>query len=256
VPPPKIGVSNGEKLAAEIIARDYNVNIGDCFSRSWNLLKDNFWLLAGAAALIFILRFGLGPFPVLGVPASVIFGFVLQGGLGLLFLKRLRGEPADIGVAFSGFSLALLPLILAGIIAHVLTGIGFLLCVFPAIYLLVAWWLFTPLLIIDKGLDFWAAMECSRKVVTHHWWQCFGLALMAFLLKLFGGLLCLIGIFVTIPIAVGAVVCAYEDIFGRPPVASVTTPSTLTPIDAPVLPASPASTVPSGESQPTPPGAA
>src|SRR5256885_16897321 len=54
ISPPKINASPGEKLAAEIIARDYRVDIGDCFSRSWNLVRDNFWLLSGATALVLV----------------------------------------------------------------------------------------------------------------------------------------------------------------------------------------------------------
>ena len=32
-------------------------------------------------------------------------------------------------------------------------------------------------LVIDKKLEFWPAMELSRKVITHHWWTIFGLLL-------------------------------------------------------------------------------
>ncbi len=212
--PPKITAADAEKLAAEIIARDYRVDISDCFSRSGSLVKDNFWLLVGATALVFVLRAGLGFFPILGIPTNVILGFALQGGLCLLFLKRSRGEPADISVAFSGFTLGLLPLILASVVAHVLTFIGFFLCVLPAVYLLVAWWLFAPLLILDQHLDFWPALECSRRVVTHHWWLCFGLFIVSCLVALVGSLACGVGIFFTLPIAIGATVYAYEDIFG------------------------------------------
>src|SRR5207247_10824946 len=122
--PPRIGVADAERLAAGIIARDYRVDLGDCFSRSWSLVRDNFWLLVGATALVFVVRAGLGFFPILGIPTNVILGFALQGGLCLLFLKRLRGETADMSVAFSGFTLALLPLILASVVAHVVTFIG------------------------------------------------------------------------------------------------------------------------------------
>ena len=243
VSPPKLNPSIGEKLAAEIIARDYRVDIGDCFSRSWGLVQDNFWLLFGATALVLVVRAGLGFFPVLGIPTNVILGFVLQGGLGLLFLKRLRGQPAEIGVAFSGFTLALLPLILAGLIAHGLTFVGVFLCVLPAIYLLVAWWLFTPLLILDKGLDFWPALECSRKVVTHHWWQCFGLFLLACLVGLLGLLACGVGIFFTLPIAVGATVYAYEDVFcTRPAKGELPPPAPATPAPPPASRLEPDST--------------
>src|SRR6266545_3107206 len=39
--PPKIGAEEADKLAAEIMARDYRVDIGECFSRSWTLVRDN-----------------------------------------------------------------------------------------------------------------------------------------------------------------------------------------------------------------------
>ena len=215
--PPKIGAVDAEQLAAEIIARDYRVDIGDCFSRSWNLVKDNFWLLVGATALISVISLGMQFIPALGHAAAVLFGFLLWGGLDLLFLRRLRGKPAEVGDVFAGFSLAFVPLMLASVVAHVLTFVGFLLLVAPGIYLLVAWWMFVPLLILDKGLEFWAAMELSRKVVNKHWWPCFGLFLLSCLVGLVGSLACGVGIFFTLPIAVGATVCAYEDIFGKRP---------------------------------------
>ena len=42
------------------------------------------------------------------------------------------------------------------------------LCILPGIYLGVAW-IFTEALVIDKKLEFWPAMELSRKVVSRHW---------------------------------------------------------------------------------------
>jgi len=219
-PPPKIGAPAADKLAAEIIARDYSVDIGDCFSRSWNLVRDNFWLLAGATAVAKVIGYALGFIPALGISVAVLLALVFQGGLQWLFLKRIRGEAADLGDVFAGFSLAFVPLLLAGIVVHVLVGIGLVLCIVPGIYLMVSWRLFVPLLIIDKGLEFWPAMELSRRVVTKHWWQCFGLLLLSALVGLLGLLGCLVGIFFTMPIAVGAIVYAYLDIFQSQPATS------------------------------------
>jgi hypothetical protein len=213
-PPPKVNTAEGEKLAAEIIARDYRLDISDCFGRSWNLLKKNFWLLVGGSAIMFLISVGLDAFGGVGRLVTLVFGFALWGGLDLLFLKRLRGQSADIGTAFSSFSTAFVPLMLACLVAHVLTALGLLLCILPGIYLFVAWWMFTPLLVLDKGLDFWPAMECSRKVVTQHWWTCFALCLLTVIVWLAGLLACGLGMFITLPIAIGASVYAYEDIFG------------------------------------------
>jgi len=42
-------------------------------------------------------------------------------------------------------------------------------------------WIFAVPLVADKGLEFWSAMELSRKVVTRVWFQVLGLAAVAFL---------------------------------------------------------------------------
>src|SRR5438093_10624278 len=246
--PPKIGGPEADKLAAEIIARDYRVDIGDCFSRSWNLVRDNFWLLAGATAIALVIGSVLWLVPALGIPAAVFLALVFQGGLQWLYLKRVRGEPADIGDVFAGFSLAFVPLLLAGIVDHVLVGIGLALCIVPGIYLIVAWRMFVPLLIVDKGLEFWPAMELSRKVVTKHWWQCFGLLLLAALVGLLGLLGCIVGIFFTMPIAVGATVYAYLALFGaQPAIIELPAPPTPEPAPAPATPteAAPTDSAPS-----------
>ena len=50
----------------------------------------------------------------------------------------------------------------------------------PGLYLFVAW-VFSVPLVADKRLEFWSAMELSRKVVTRVWFETFGLVLLAFL---------------------------------------------------------------------------
>jgi uncharacterized membrane protein len=88
-----------------------------------------------------------------------------------------------------------------------------LLCILPGIYLFVAWCLALTL-VIDKRLQFWDAMEVSRKVVSKHWWTFFGLILLWCLINIGGVLLCVIGLFLTWPWTCIAMVYAYEDIFG------------------------------------------
>jgi hypothetical protein len=53
-------------------------------------------------------------------------------------------------------------------------------CIIPGIYLQVAW-AFAIALVADKRLEFWGAMELSRKVVTRVWFRIFGLLLISFL---------------------------------------------------------------------------
>jgi uncharacterized membrane protein len=70
------------------------------------------------------------------------------------------------------------------------------------------------LLILDKGMDWWPAMELSRKVCQRHFWRLLGLVLLTTLLILGGLLVFVVGMFITLPIAIAAIVYAYEDLFG------------------------------------------
>jgi hypothetical protein len=215
--PPRTGDSLADQMAREILARDYQVNIGSCVSRGWELVKKHFWLSVGVTFLIMAVSAAVGAVPVLGIVAGLALNYVFWGGLDWFFLKLARGEKAEVSDAFVGFSKAFVPLMLFSLVGQLLTTIGFALCILPGIYLMVAWLLFTALLIIDKKLDFWPAMELSRKVISHHWFSVFGLFLVTLLIMLAGLLALVIGFFVALPVCVAAIVYAYEDIFNGAP---------------------------------------
>lgn len=215
-PPAFAETGNSEALAAQILARDYHLAIGSCFSRGWQLVQRHFWLTVCASFLIVLISIVIELIPILGWIGGLVFSFVFWGGLDWMFLKLIRGEKSGLGDAFAGFSMGFVQLMLASLVSQLLMSVGLLLLILPGIYLLVAWFLFTPLLVIDKRLEFWPAMELSRKVVTRHWWQFFGFLLLQ-LLVLLAGLLALgIGVFIALPIVIAASIYAYEDIFGRP----------------------------------------
>ncbi len=138
----------------------------------------------------------------------------LLAGLFLYFLKKIRGETTTVETAFAGFfSKRFLHLFLAHFVMFALIGLGLVCLVLPGIYLMVAW-SFTLALIIDKGLDFWPAMELSRKMVNRHWWKILFFLLVLAGVLLVGFLCCGIGVFVAAPIAIAAFMYGYEDIFG------------------------------------------
>lgn len=208
-PPPAFTSEGAEQLAAEILARDYRLDIGSCLGRGWNLVMANFWPAVGITTLGYLLLFAAGSVPF----ATLFLAYILMGGVDWYFLKLIRGQRAEIGDLFSGFNLAFVPLMLFSIVGQLLVGVGLVLCLLPGIYLIVAWLFFTALLILDKRLDFWAAMEVSRKVVTRHWWTLFGFLLVQVLLTILGTLCCIIGLFLVLPVITAASVYAYEDIF-------------------------------------------
>ncbi len=75
-------------------------------------------------------------------------------------------------------------------------------------------WMFTLPLVMDKQLDFWSAMELSRKVVTKHWFKFLGFGIVLALLIFAGALALGFGVFVALPLVCAATIYAYEDILG------------------------------------------
>jgi uncharacterized membrane protein len=143
-----------------------------------------------------------------------IVGFILLGGLDYMFLRRIRGEEVQIGDVFAGFNLAALDLTMTGLVKWLLTSIGLILCILPGIYLAVGYVFALPL-VIDKKMEFWTAMEVSRRVVHAHWWSMFALVIVLGLVALAGFLLCVIGAAITIPIASAALMYAGSPAPGR-----------------------------------------
>ncbi len=221
MPPPAAGAARAGPVdaaacAADLIARAPKLDIGTALGRAWEFYKANFWSLVGGTLIIIAVQLGLGVIPFIGPLANLLLGGVLLGGLYFFYLRRLRGAAADVGDVFSGFSLAFVPLMLGGIVSGLLGLLGLLLLILPGIYLMVAW-MFTAPLIIDKKLDFWTAMEVSRRVITAQWWRLFGLIIVAGALSLLGILGCGVGLIFTIPFAYCALVVAYETLCNPPP---------------------------------------
>jgi len=99
--------------------------------------------------------------------------------LSLVFVKRVRGEESSLLDTFSGFRGSFIQLALTGLLTALLASLAFCACVVPMFYLYIAW-IFALPLVIDKKLEFWTAMELSRKVATRVWFKVFALFIIAF----------------------------------------------------------------------------
>lgn len=195
-PPP-----DPEKLIAEVLARNPRIAIGSCFSRAWNLVTEKFWLTVGVGFICMLLT----NVPLLFGPA--------YAGMFWFFLKRIRREDAKFEDAFAPFGAAFVQCLLAGLVSSLLASLGFLLCVIPGL-VLIALWTFTWPLLMDKRLDFWPAMEVSRRVLWPNVWGILGLYVVGFLVMIAGVLCCYVGVFVAFPLVLAAQAYAYEDFFG------------------------------------------
>jgi uncharacterized membrane protein len=73
---------------------------------------------------------------------------------------------------------------------------------------------FTYPLIQDRGLSGVEAVKLSVKAAMGNFWRLFGLYLLNAALGIAGALLCYVGVFLILPVTVGAIAAAYEQVFG------------------------------------------
>ena len=250
--------------SADFSERDYELDLGGCITRGWDLVKNNMSVLFVGTLLYFLVEGAIGALssiPIVGAVFSIanfICSGPLMGGVFYLFIRVNRGERPEVGEIFSGFrrafgqlflgvlvtgllvGLCLVPALVVLIVAAVpqigqlqhlqnggtpdpatlaaLKSVFFatlpvaLVCALPATYLSVCW-KFTLPLIVDKQMDFGAAMKASWKMVNKHWWQVFGLVILISLVNVAGLCACCVGLLFTIPIGFAALMIAYETIF-------------------------------------------
>ncbi len=140
------------------------------------------------------------------VDMALLTGLVM---LGVKLGSSLKAESNEVYAYIEYF----LKLVLGYVMTTALIVAGFFLLILPGIYLAVAYSL-TPLLIVDKKMSPWEAMETSRKAVTHCWFRAFFLFLIFMVILVLSAIPLGIGLIWTIPMAVLLHGIAYRNIFG------------------------------------------
>jgi hypothetical protein len=202
------------RLVELVKQRGYQIDIFNCIGRGWNLVfSRHFWDIVGVHFVTWIAMAAAGM-----CYAGIVVNGPILGGFDRYLLQKIRGRESNLDTAFSGFKLAFSQLFLVYIVTLLLGGIGFLCCVIPGIYLMVCW-IFAKTLVVDQRLEFWDAMEASRKIVHQNWFSIFGLVFIGGLVAGLGVLGLLVGVFVTMPVFYASMMYAYEDIIHPPSLA-------------------------------------
>ncbi len=128
---------------------------------------------------------------------EMLFTLPILIGIMMLGVARAREEALNIPSIFEYFGM-IMPIMLAYVAMTVLLSIGFLLLIIPGIYLAISY-AFTYILIVDKGLGIWEAMELSRKTVTKQWFKFFGFYLLSVIMIIISAIPLGIGLIWTIP---------------------------------------------------------
>ena len=202
-----------------LLQKSYTVKIGDYISTGWETFKKNPGGFVGFTLVVFLINIATAKINQSASPVGTLISLLISGPLNAGFLivafKLLRNRATTFGDFFRGFN-NFLPLFLVSLVSSVMIGIGFVLLLLPGIYLAVAYTFALPL-VLEKKMNFWDAMEFSRKLISKNWFSFFGFAFVLVLVNLAGGLLLGVGLLVTIPLSVCAIAAAYADIVGLPP---------------------------------------
>jgi uncharacterized membrane protein len=196
-----------------LLTNGYQVKIGEYISRGWEQLQPTIGLFVGYVAVLFGINLVLAFIPFAGSIASAVVSPPLNAGLFIVAYKHLSGELVEFADFFKGFE-KFGAFLLAGLVSGLFIMLGFLALILPGIYLAISY-SFVQLFIIDQNLDFWPAMEMSRKLVTKNFFPIFGFVFLLGLINLGGALACGLGLLLTLPLTNLALTAAYLDIMNQ-----------------------------------------
>ena len=131
----------------DVLERDYELDIGGCIGRGWEIYKGHFGVLFGSLLIALLIPAALGAIVnlplnkiVLAAPLAVRIGYgglysaaltllngPLMGGAILIYLKTIRGQATGVGEVFAGFQRCYLQLFLGSLMLSLIT----FLCMLP-----------------------------------------------------------------------------------------------------------------------------
>lgn len=187
------------------------VDIKSSFARAWELYKAHPFFFSLFMLLIVSIQ-GMVVIYVQDymIVYSALLAPPLYAGFYLVANKISRGEEVIYPDFFGGFRFWI-PTAVISLLTQVLIAIGLIALIIPGIYLAVGY-LFAIQMGIFGGLDPWAAMEWSRKLITRNWWRFFGLLLVLVALNALGLLLAGIGLLFTLPYTFLVLYAVFEDL--------------------------------------------
>lgn len=209
---------------SEQINPNYTVKVSNYLDRGWNIVREYYWGFISfifLIALVFVaLSFLPAPLGTVGEGQkriatdlfNTVIAPVLRAGYFIVAFRIMKGRAHEFSDFFQGFR-NFLQIFLVSLVGSLITIIGLVLLIIPGIYIGVCY-LFGMCFVIEKRLDFWSALEASRKIVSRQWFSIFGFLLVIILINLGGALFCGIGLLVTVPWTACAIAAAFEDIVG------------------------------------------
>ena len=221
---PADGEDRSEELYQHGTLDPHKLDLGRWIVEGWRLIRNDmvgYVIAALIMVTITVLAYKIHPVVWLAVAGPMKAGFFL------MTVNHMRTGRPMIGDLFQAFT-RYIPVTLAMMVMSIFIAAGYLFCLIPGLFLRGIYF-FTFLFIVDRGLDFWDAMEASRKVAARDYLEFALLALVLFVINCVGFLFFGVGLFVTIPLSFAAVACAYRELVGLAPEPAIK-PATAPPV--------------------------
>jgi hypothetical protein len=194
-----------------------NRSFGELFKLGWRFfLRYQSSSIYTAIIVLAAVAIGLGLYQilpdVLKFIAFLVTWVVATFGLGVLefaILRLTRGQPAGAGWLVEHVSNNFVPMLTFSAIAGLLSLIGGILILIPGLFV-IAIYLYAPLLILERNMDFWEAMEASRRAAFSNGYDSLGI-LFGFVVINFVAAILIFPLLFTLPITLGAVAELYEE---------------------------------------------
>ncbi len=172
---------------------EQKLDVGTVFERIFSVYRDQFSLLVPAALVVFV------PVAILNGVLRESGGFflaiaaIIVGAIATYWFQGMVVEAAHdildgrrdhtVGSLLSAVTPVIGPLLVAGFLGGLATGIGFVLLIVPGLFLLTIWALIAPVIVIERT-DAMSSFGRSRALVKDHGWQVLAVLIVLLLLKL------------------------------------------------------------------------
>jgi uncharacterized membrane protein len=200
---------------------------GAAIRYGWETFKRRPWFFVGTALLVLVLSglvdsltsrvdalvTGSPEHPSgLGLVINLAFGTLLSMGATAFYIAA-HDNPDAAEISMLWHPQTFWKYLGLSILLAIVIGVGLALLIVPGIILFLMF-MFSTIIVIERGLGPIDAMSESRRLTRGHKWQLLGFVGLLFLINLLGLLALIVGILVSIPVSALAFVHAYRVLGG------------------------------------------
>lgn len=199
-----------EDRVNRLLTQGYQFNLNKYLKQAFDFAKNNFQFFLVFGVIYVLISMVFSRIPPIGIALNLIISAPLSAGFFISIHKIINNNQVGISDLFSGFHF-FVPLVLLQVVSSLFIFSGLFLFIIPGIYFAVSY-IFAPYFVVFWNMDFWSAMELSRKIVTKNFINVLSLFILITIFNIAGILLFGVGLILTMPFTILIVYFAFNDI--------------------------------------------